>query len=133
MAFETIGHELLEAIIPAIREATDAAQSLRKPVPTPEKYRRFIGRYEDPQMGGVVWIVSRGGELVILNPGSATIPPAPDQRLVPTDDPLVFTVEGGRPAGEPLVFRLAKDGTVVGFLMSHAWAFRKVAPIDESV
>ena len=131
MAFETIGHELLEAIIPAIREATDAAQSLSKPVPTPEKYRRFIGRYEDPQMGGIVWIASRGGELVILNPGTATIPPAPDQGLVPSDNPLLFTVEGGRPAGEPLEFRLAKDGTVASFLMSHAWAFRKVGPINE--
>ncbi|MGO9604587.1 MAG: serine hydrolase domain-containing protein [Candidatus Binataceae bacterium] len=131
MAFETIGYELLEAVIPAIREATDAAQSPGKPVPTPEKYRLFVGRYEDPQMGGVIWIVSRSGELVILNPGSATIPPGPDQRLVPSEDPLVFTVHGGRPAGEPMVFRVAEDGTVVGFLMSHAWAFRKVGPINE--
>jgi len=131
MAFETIGYELLEAIIPAIRAASEAMHSLPKPVPTPEKYRRFIGRYEDPQMGGVLWMVSRRGELVILNPGSATVPPAPDQRLVPTDDPLVFTLEAGRPAGEPLVFRVDKDGRVVSLLMSHAWAYRKVAPIGE--
>ena len=71
------------------------------------------------------------GELVILNPGSATIPAAPDQRLVPTDDRLVFTIEGGRPAGESLVFRIAKGGKVVGFLMSHAWAYRKMPPITE--
>ena len=131
MAFETIGYELLEALVPAIREATEAARSLRKTVPTAEKHRPFIGRYEDPQMGGVIWIVSRGGELVILNPGSATIPAAPDQRLVPTDDRLVFTIEGGRPTGESLVFRLAKGGKVVGFLMSNAWAFRRVEPITE--
>ena len=131
MAFETIGSDLLEAVIPALREATDAAQSLSKPTPTPEKYRRFIGRYEDPQMGGIVWIGSREGELVILNPGGATVPPGPDQRLVPTDDPLRFTLEVGRPAGEPLVFRLASDGSVSGLLMSHAWAFRKVGPVAE--
>jgi D-alanyl-D-alanine carboxypeptidase len=131
MAFETIGYELLEAIIPALHAASEAVHSLPKPVPTPEKYRRFIGRYEDPQMGGVIWMVSRRGELMILNPGSATIPPAPEQRLAPTDDPLVFTVEAGRPAGEPLVFRVDKDGRVVGLLMSQAWAFRKVAPIGE--
>ncbi len=33
-------------------------------------------------------IGSRGGELVILNPGTATIPAAPDQRFVPTNNPL---------------------------------------------
>ncbi len=131
MAFETIGYELLEAIIPAIRAAAEATHPLSKPVPTPEKYRRFVGRYEDPQMGGVVWMVSRRGELMILNPGSATVPPAPDQLLVPTDDPLVFKLDAGRPAGEPLVFRVDNDGRVVGLLMSHAWAFRKVAPISE--
>jgi hypothetical protein len=131
MAFETIGHELLEAVVPAIREVTEAARSLRKPVPTAEKHRPFIGRYEDPQMGGVIWIVSRAGELVILNPGMATIPAAPDQRLVPTNDSLVFTIEGGRPAGEPLVFRLTEDGKVVGFLMSNAWAYRRVELITE--
>ena len=100
-------------------------------LPTPEKYRRFIGRYEDPQMGGVIWMASRRGELVILNPGIASVPPGPDQRLVPTEDPLAFTLDSGRPAGEPLVFRLAKGGAVVGLLMSHAWAFRKVGPIEE--
>ncbi len=131
MAFETIGYELLEAIIPAIRAAAEAMHSLSKPVATPEKYRRFVGRYEDPQMGGVIWMVSRSGELMILNPGSATGAPGPDQRLVPTDDPLLFKLDAGRPAGEPLVFRVDKDGRVVGLLMSHAWAFRKVAPIDE--
>jgi D-alanyl-D-alanine carboxypeptidase len=131
MAFETIGYELLETIIPAIREATDAARSMSKPVPTPEKYRQFIGRYEDPQMGGIVWIGSRGGELVILNPGGATVPPAPDQRLMPTEDPLAFTLDEGRPAGEPLVFRLANDGSVAGLLMSHSWAFRKVLPVAD--
>jgi len=131
MASEMVGAELLEALIPAIRAATDSAQSLSKPVPTPEKFRRFIGRYEDPQMGGILWIVSRKGEMVILNPGSATFPPAPGQRLIATDDPLVFTVESGRPAGEPLVFRVGNDGKVVGCLMSHSWAFRKQASIDE--
>jgi hypothetical protein len=30
-----------------------------------------------------------------------------------------------------LVFRLAKDGKVVGFLLSNAWAYRKVEPITE--
>jgi hypothetical protein len=30
-----------------------------------------------------------------------------------------------------LVFRLAKSGKVVGFLMSNAWAYRKMEPITE--
>jgi len=129
VAFDTIGHDLLEALIPAIR-ATETAPLLRKPVSTPEKYRRFIGRYQDSWMGGIALVASRNGELVIANPGSATVPPAPDQRLIATDDPLLFTVESGRPAGEPLVFRLGEDGKVVGFLMSHSWAFRKIEPVE---
>ncbi len=131
MAFDVLGHEILETIIPAIRESSDAALPLRKMVPTPEKYQRFIGRYEDVQMGGVALIASRNAELVILNPGSAIVPPAPDQRLIPTDDPTLFTVESGRPAGEPLLFRVANDGRVTGFLMSHSWAFRKIEPVAE--
>jgi D-alanyl-D-alanine carboxypeptidase len=130
LAFETIGYELLETIIPAIH-AAEATPAMKKPVPTPEKYRRFIGTYQDSQMGGTLWIGSRNGELVILNPGSASVPPAPDQRLIPTDDPLLFTVDSGRPAGEPLQFRLGKNGKVVALLMSHSWAFRKQESIDE--
>jgi CubicO group peptidase (beta-lactamase class C family) len=129
MAFEVLGYEMLEALIPAI-SATEAAPPLRKLIPTPEKYRRFIGAYEDSQMGGIARIGSRNGELVMLNPGNAIVPPAPDQRLIPTDDPLLFTVESGRPAGEPLMFRLGKDGKIVGLLMSHSWAFRKLEPVE---
>jgi len=129
MAFEMIGYEILEAMIPAIRESAPPPK-LRKPLPTPEKYRRFIGRYEDPQIGGIVWIASRNGELVIVNPGSAVVPPAADQLLTPTDDPLVFTLDAGRPAGEPLEFRVNKEGKVVSLLMSHAWAFTKVEPVE---
>ncbi len=129
VAFDTIGSEMLEALIPAI-SATESALSLRKLIPTPEKYRRFIGRYEDTWMGGIALIASRNGELVIANPGTAILPPAQDQRLIPTDDPLLFTIESGRPAGEPLMFRLGKDGKVVGLLMSHSWAFRKLEPVE---
>lgn len=129
VGFDTIGHDLLETMIPAI-VASDVKRMLRKPVATPEKYRRFIGRYEDAWMGGLAFVASRNVDLVMVNPGSASVPPAPDQRLIPTDDPLLFTVESGRPAGEPLQFRVDKDGKIVGFLMSHSWTFRKIEPIE---
>jgi hypothetical protein len=29
-----------------------------------------------------------------------------------------------------LQFRVDQDGKVVGFLMSHSWAFRKLEPVE---
>jgi len=129
LAFEILSFEILEMLIGALRDSAPAP-TLRRLIPTPEKYRGFIGRYEDPQIGGIVWIASRNGELVIINPGSAVMAPAADQRLIPTVDPLVFTLDAGRPAGEPLVFRVNAHGKVTSLLMSHSWAFRKVEPVE---
>ena len=39
-------------------------------------------------------------------------PPPPPTRLLATDRELVFTMEGGRGAGEPVTFARGKDGAI---------------------
>ena len=50
----------------------------------------------------------RDGRLVLLG----ATPQDPAHELVPTGDPLAFTILGGRPGGEPLVFSRCSDGRI---------------------
>ena len=68
----------------------------------------------------------RGGTLHLKDTPATTTQPV---TLEPTDQPTVFTVRGGRYAGEPLTFSLADDGTVTGFKAS---GFTFVRLVDAS-
>jgi CubicO group peptidase (beta-lactamase class C family) len=104
---DTLARELLEVVLPAIREAHDRAE-----VPpfarTPDECRELLGVYRDPEFGLDYIVDWRDGKLVLL----IGDPEAPSHDLEPTDDPLAFTMRGGRPNGEPLVFSRGTDGRI---------------------
>ncbi len=62
--------------------------------PVPDAYRELLGAYRDVEFGDDTLVEWRDGRLVI----AATDPADPTRDLRPTDDPLVFTGDGGRPA-----------------------------------
>ena len=102
-----LARELVEAVLPAIRAADDRAEV--KPIPAiPDAWRAVLGVYRDPEFGQDVIVEWRDGKLVMLDDD----PDAPSHELEPTDDPLVFTMRGGRPGGEPLVFSRGADGRI---------------------
>ena len=90
-----------------IREADDRAE-VPPITPIPEAYREVIGVYRDPEFGADFIVEWRDGKLVLLGDE----PDEPVHDLEPTDDPLVFTMRGGRPGGEPLVFSRGPDGRI---------------------
>ena len=54
----------------------------------------------------------RGGELrLIIPPNPLWPPPPPPTRLLATNRELVFTMETGRGAGEPVTFMRGEDGS----------------------
>jgi CubicO group peptidase (beta-lactamase class C family) len=117
--------EALELVIAAEKEAPPAP--LAKPVPTPPEWKRFLGRYVFN--GGPVHVECRGGALLLATPSAPGAPPLPPARLEPTDDPLVFTVRGGRSSGEPLTFRVSDGGVVTGFTAT-GFVFKKTIEMD---
>ena len=75
---------------------------------------RFLGLYQMLRVGDTsMRIEYRGGTLHLKDTPATTTQPV---TLEPTDQPTVFTVRGGRYAGEPLTFSLADDGTVTDWL-----------------
>ncbi len=99
-----LARELLEVLLPAVDEARDR-EDVPPFVPVPEAYRELLGAYRDPEGGDDTLIEWRDGKLVMTDAEQD----AEVHELVPTGDPLVFTMQGGRPGGEPLVF-LRDDG-----------------------
>jgi CubicO group peptidase (beta-lactamase class C family) len=102
-----LARELVEALLPAIKEAGDRAE-VPPVVPVPEAWRELLGEYRDPEFGDGSVIEWRDGKLVLLDDR----PGMPSHELVATDEPLVFTLRGGRPGGEPLVFARGADGRI---------------------
>lgn len=104
-----LARELVEAVLPAIREAADRAEPEAPPVRVPDAWRELLGTYRDPSLEGDLVVEWRDGKLVMrAGPDGA----APLHELEPTSDPLVFTMLGGRPGGEPLTFLRGPDGRV---------------------
>jgi CubicO group peptidase (beta-lactamase class C family) len=86
--------------------------------PTPEQFKRLLGRYELPNFGALAQIEFRKGALMMVIPASPGFPPPPPPtKLIPGERPGVFIVEAGRSAGEPLTFKFAPDGGVTGFIL----------------
>jgi D-alanyl-D-alanine carboxypeptidase len=102
-----LARELVEAVLPKLQEAEDRAE-VAPYVPVPDAWRELLGVYRDPEFGDDSVIEWRDGKLVLLGDR----PDDPSRELVSTEDPLVFTVLGGRPGGEPLVFARDEDGRI---------------------
>ncbi len=102
-----LARELLELLLPAVDEARDR-EDVSPFVPVPEAYRELLGAYRDPAGGDDTLIEWRDGKLVMTD----SEPDAEVHELAPTGDPLVFTMRGGRPGGEPLVFLRDAGGRI---------------------
>lgn len=103
-----LAHRLIELVLPTHRTARKAAAVLAPRKPLPDAYRELLGAYRDIDFDDDVRIEWRAGELVLV------VPDEPEGRhpLEPTDDPLVFTIRGGRPGGEALRFMRGPDGAI---------------------
>jgi D-alanyl-D-alanine carboxypeptidase len=102
-----LARELLDVVLPAAREAEDRAE-VTPFVPIRQAWRELLGAYRDPELEGDFIVEWRDGKLVLLS----DLPDVPPHDLEPTDDPLVFTIRGGRPGGEALVFQRGGDGRI---------------------
>jgi CubicO group peptidase (beta-lactamase class C family) len=103
-----LARDLIEALLPALKEAEDRAE-VAQPVPSPAAYRELLGEYRDRDDGDDTVIEWRDGKLMLLEQR----PGVPHHELLPTDDPLVFTIQGARPGGEAIVFGRGADGRIV--------------------
>jgi Beta-lactamase class C and other penicillin binding proteins len=103
----TLTRELIEIVLPAIREADDRAE-VPPVAPIPDAWRELLGVYRDPELESDIIVEWRDGNLVLLNDP----PELPPHDLEPTEDPLAFTIRGGRPGGELLVFSRGSDGRI---------------------
>ena len=134
----TDGHSasasMAQEIIKAVTVA-DAAQqktaTFRKPTPTPEEWRDYIGAYTTLLFGWQIEIECRDGALLLYPPdGDDGIPL---HELDPADDPDAFLVSVGHFAGETLRFRRSDDGTVTGFVIeAGGFSYTKLVPSHNS-
>jgi len=125
-AHERIVFETLETLVSWERESR--ARAAAEPVPTPEHFRPFLGRYHSPL--GDLQVEFRNGRLVLASPPglSSFRPLPPPTPLTATAKPHVFIVSTGRPAGEPVSFDLAGDGRVTGFTLGEeGYSYRKIS------
>ena len=102
-----LSRQLLELLLPALAEEEDRAE-VEMFQPVPDAYRELLGAYRDVDYADDTLVEWRDGRLVI----ASTDPADPTHELQATDDPLVFTMVGGRPGGEALVFGRGPDGTI---------------------
>jgi CubicO group peptidase (beta-lactamase class C family) len=107
IAFQTL--ELLTQKADEIGKMTPLAE----PVPTPQHLKPLLGRYEERNFGALFQIEYRAGELrLMIPPNPLSPPPPPPTRLLATDRELVFAMETGRGAGEPVTFVRSDDGSI---------------------
>ncbi len=105
-----------------------AAPAIEPPTPTPERYRPLLGVYARVEMGSIIRLEWRDGELVFTHPDD----PAWRPTLTPTDDPDVFVVQPGlRPSGERAIFRRLPDGRVSSVLLAAA-TYVRFGPVTGS-
>ena len=102
-----LSRQLLEILLPDLREAADRAD-VEAFVPAPEAYRELFGVYRDEEFGDDSLVEWRSGRLVV----TSAEPDAVEHELLPGPDPLTFTMTGGRPGGEALVFGRGPDGRI---------------------
>jgi CubicO group peptidase (beta-lactamase class C family) len=102
-----LSRQLLELLLPALAEEVDRVE-VEVFQPVPDAYRELLGAYRDLDYADDTLVEWRDGRLVI----ASTDPADPTHELQATDDPLVFTMVGGRPGGEALVFGRGPDGAI---------------------
>jgi CubicO group peptidase (beta-lactamase class C family) len=108
----TIAFQTLEILAQKADELGKLAP-LPEPIPTPQHLKPLLGRYEERNFGGLFHVEFRAGELMLTIPSNPLWPtPPPPTRLLATDRELVFTMETGRGAGEPVTFVRSQDGTI---------------------
>ncbi len=104
-----LARELVEAVLPGLREAADRVEPTAPPSSVPANWSELLGAYRDPTLEGDLVVEWRDGNLVLRAGSQAE---ARSHQLEPTDDPLVFTILGGRPGGEPLAFVRGPGGRI---------------------
>jgi CubicO group peptidase (beta-lactamase class C family) len=102
-----LAQQLMEVLLPAAAEAEDRRQ-VEPFTPVPEAWAELLGTYRDPEFNDDLLVEWRDGKLVARDSEAD----APNRDLRATDDPLVFTVSGGRHDAEALVFSRGEDGRV---------------------
>lgn len=108
---DKLARALASDLLPSHRDARAVAEAAAAPpAPTPPGWNALLGLYRDAAFAWDVKVECRADELVCVIPDSPDGP----HRLEPTTDPLVFTVHGGRHAGEPAQFLEGADGRVDG-------------------
>jgi D-alanyl-D-alanine carboxypeptidase len=106
-AASKLSRELIEIVLPAVRDADDRADVQPMAV-LPAAWAELLGAYRDPEFGDALRIEWRDGKLVLLGDDEEQ----DTHDLEPTDDPLAFTIRGGRPGGETLIFSRGPDGRI---------------------
>ncbi len=91
--------------------------------PVPDAYRPLLGSFASYQ-AAITDVVWRGGALRLEQGSSLSTPLFAPASLEPTDDPLTFTVQGGRGAGEAIRFVLDEDGRAERFHLGGSVARR---------
>lgn len=118
---------LLDALVAEASEQEPALATAEAAVP-PADWRPLLGLYACRAVA-TVRIAFRAGELRLERADPASSPLHSPATLRPTDDPLVFEVEGGLGTGEYARFRTDARSDVVGFALG-AWVYRKLAAAE---
>lgn len=111
----------------ALEAFRGAVTSLELPAEMPSSHRPLLGIYGEPTEGMLTRLEWRDGKLTLLDPDE------PDFTLIllPTDDPLRFTVDWfQRESGEPVEFHRDGDGRVTGVTIGP-YSLQRFEPIGE--
>ncbi len=111
----------------ALDAVRSAAADFELPEAMPDAYGRLLGVYGEP-IEAILWRLEwRDGALVLRDPEE------PDETLtlLPTDDPLRFTIDWfRRESGEPVAFHTGADGRVTGVTIGP-YSLQRFEPIGE--
>jgi hypothetical protein len=111
----------------AREQTVQSTPSVEPPAPTPDAYRPLLGVYGRPEIGSIVRLEWRDGELVFVDPQDDAWRP----KLSPTKDPDVFVVKPGvRYSGERVAFRRLPSGRVTSVLVA-AMTLTRFDPVGD--
>jgi CubicO group peptidase (beta-lactamase class C family) len=120
-AREEITSAILNAVIPIAR--TPAIVPVRvKSAPIQQHLQRFLGVYQNPSAPGDYFEIVWGDGALTLRPPPEL--PTPTQILLPTNDPVLFTILSGK---ESMLFETAADGIVLRARCMGTLFLKKVA------
>jgi D-alanyl-D-alanine carboxypeptidase len=111
----------------ALEAVRGAAEAFEVPAAMPPAYEQLLGIYGEPVEALLMRLEWRDGALVLRDPEE------PDETLtlLPTDDPLRFTVDWfNRESGEPVEFHAEGDGRVTGVTVGP-YSLQRFEPIGE--